>query len=522
METRKKIGGLVSFTFSNSRIRSFNFGSGTDIYKGLVINKGCEIGNCSIDDSFSSYSRSKGVSVVDSKFDSYLDIDSLTDISRLQFARCTFSGQVEIGRSQLGNLIVNSECEFAKITVVTSVKCDQLTLENSTWLGKVEVNELAVQRNAYLGNCTFQKESEFDIRTHQLSDDLDIISEWQLERFAIDNIVAAKELSVHSNGSTLNVETLDVACSAGMKGAARFSGMKADSLMITGYNPADMNVIFNRCEFRQVNISRFNNAGHISFLSCGGDKSGQSVFSTDDANLGDTEFMDFRFNSFNSVIIAVSRWADIRYAFTTWFEDSQLEPGRFYHDVKQMVDWKPLPLDAEGNRFYNEGKREIYRQLKHASERQSDRVQALEFKARELKAFREQVRLRHDWRSSNYWILLFNWTNDHGLNWVRALCLTLGVSLFFFPLILIASSPEIRFAPHFTPDGFCRFAGLLWDNVAVYWQMLNPTRRTDVMLESVSNKEKLSGWVYFLETLHRIILAFLIFQTISAFRKYVK
>ncbi|MFC4871742.1 hypothetical protein [Negadavirga shengliensis] len=256
-------------------------------------------------------------------------------------------------------------------------------------------------------------------------------------------------------------------------------------------------------------------------------------FLIQNSNLGNTEFYDFDFLIYPVVRIIDSRFDNIFVNGVEWFEPQNLEV-----DEKEQNNTKALSQ-----------KREIYRQLKLAAEKQSDRITALLFKGREIQVHDKYLRSKRKInliatekqsfinrikkvklasiisRFSNYIkyqsdkiSILLGETNDHGQNWIKPLFSITLISTGIFPLLFIMADPEINFWPDFSFDGWNFFWAKVSEHGSLWPQLFNPTRRVSYLFETIEHP----FWVYFLDGLQRIVLAFFIFQIVSAFRKFVK
>lgn len=235
----------------------------------------------------------------------------------------------------------------------------------------------------------------------------------------------------------------------------------------------------------------------------------------ENSNLGNTEFYDFDFSVYPTVRVIDSRIDNI-YAFgVEWFQESQL-----YVDNEEKSNLKILSQ-----------KREIYRQLKLAAEKQSDKITSLFFKAREIQLHREVLEnkkkpiLASKRSQIYYWIqkqsdlisINLGTTNNHGQNWIYALLWIIAITLAFYPFLMILSDPQIAFAWNWTHDGWDFFWDKFWEHSKAIPQLFNPARRLPDLFGNTN-----SFWLQFFDALHRIVLAFFIFQIVSAFRKFVK
>jgi hypothetical protein len=216
------------------------------------------------------------------------------------------------------------------------------------------------------------------------------------------------------------------------------------------------------------------------------------------------QFFDFSFKSFKEIKIENTYLSEIVPTNVEWFEDHQLAEI----ELKQ--------------------KRELYRQLKLATEKQSDRVSALHFQAEEMTVHKKIISIQKNsfWESKNgdFWKKLNDnfslWTgktNDFGQNWIKPFGLSVISTLVFYVFVIIAYSKNLQFWDiALCQHEWNHFFSELYKHSKILAQMFNPTFSSKAILEDTS------AWAYVLLEIHRIFLGFFIFQTINAFRKFFK
>lgn len=126
--------------------------------------------------------------------------------------------------------------------------------------------------------------------------------------------------------------------------------------------------------------------------------------------------------------------------------------------------------------------------------------------------------LEKKWWNGDRISLWLGQTNNFGANWGKPLWLSLAITLLFFPFMAIAADNTISMRPSCSVEGLEKFFSVCVHHFGAFFQMLNPARIPVRMFPDM----KLSWDLYALDFVHRIILAFLIYQIIVAFRKYVK
>lgn len=267
-----------------------------------------------------------------------------------------------------------------------------------------------------------------------------------------------------------------------LKGRLVFSNLNLEKLQLTGTN-SENNLYFRNIGFNEILIDDFLNLKSVSLSNLNSEytKSQKTTFKVQDSDLGNWELANFDFDSFAKIIWRDSQISGLRTSAVSWFKDRKLE------------------AEGENDPSTCFRRREFYRQLKQASEKQGDRINELEFKRREIKAYRKGLKIRKE----NRWDRFTIWTggsNNHGQSWGKALGLIIAFTLvIFYPLIISCVDPELTFWPiNSNWKGF----GFFWDKYKQYSdsipELFNPTRRTDILYKDPTNL----GWLRFWDGFH--------------------
>jgi uncharacterized protein YjbI with pentapeptide repeats len=190
----------------------------------------------------------------------------------------------------------------------------------------------------------------------------------------------------------------------------------------------------------------------------------------------------------------------------------------------------------------NKGDRETYRIIKHEFLKINNRIDALEYHKREMKAYwRELFGIKKlpkkKWKIQKLqilkivdqyfskffpnklpekFILIFNWlSTNYGTNWSRGVGFTLGTGLIFF-LVLVSF---LLNEPYFVWgwENWKEFWKVLDTGLEYYVQFLNPGHSFNFMKEF---KPSPKGVSYAVDAIGRIFVTYGYYQTIQAFRKY--
>lgn len=451
---------------------------------------------------------STGINIVDSEIEEQFDVSNVKVKGWMRIDGSTIGAQPRIHALRADMFVVQGKSVVKRDFQMSDCDFGSLSIGESEWMDDVILKGIRIKEKLTLYRGQFQK----DVKVHALDENNSPPSEGSLSEVWIQSCDFGGAFSIYGNSTMFRFSKLNIISTSSLKGSLRFINVQINEVELGGLNDS-ASIMFENGRCNKLTFNRFQNQGHLAFANWAGYEQMNSQLVSVGSNLGATEFQNFPFTSFDTISITDSQWSNIVTSGVRWFTDEQLNTPE--GNVPQFAHSKD-PVDLSRR------KREIYRQLKHACEKQGDRVQALVFKAREMKAFAIEVWSEGRTRESDYWVLLAGVTNDFGLNWIRPLCLTVFITLLFYPLLVVAASPVLEWWPTFTIDSIQTTVEQMKAYSHIFFQLFNPARVTERMLPPMPDDAPLHGSVYLLETLHRIILAFLIFQTISAFRKFVK
>jgi hypothetical protein len=302
----------------------------------------------------------------------------------------------------------------------------------------------------------------------------------------------------HCNGLGESIEKITLPLTPSFQGLLKFEGWETKNVYISGVNQ-NLKLLFKRMFFGFFVINDFTNYSDMSFDKCKGDK--ESTFNLSDSDLGATKFNEFGFDSFGAIRIDNATLDKIKPTSNNWFEDKVLQIGNGTQTKQEEF----------------KSKREIYRQIKQALKNNGNQIDSLIFQAKELSAFRGEQKNseKYDW--TDRIIMLVSQSNDYGLNWGKPAGIVFFVTLFLYVILLPYLSDKISYEIAFCPEDFKNAGKAFSANLNVFWQLFNPIRQMKVTYGDDVN----SGWIYFIDLLHRIFLGIMIFQIVKAFRKHV-
>lgn len=482
----------VSVVIDNCKIATLNLDEGNDFEFGLEIINDSIIGNLSISElDF----KKAGVFIENSTIEKKLDIlQSFLGSGRVRFHNSKINCKVRLSSLVLGGITFTSSTFEKDVHIWGGDSSSGISFNDNQFNDDVYIKGMKSVGSLTISGDNFKKSIKIDIDdpTNNKQGNFDGV-------FIVSGNFG---IGLTLNGSVNSIKSLFISASQNLIGTLQFNGCSFKDARVQGDNHK-ASIVFNHCVFQKLTFTSFINFGNLILSSSKAISETDSELIIKNSNLGKSQLFNFYLNSFKKISITDSQISEIITSGVTWFSYEQLF----------------VPADENQN-FYKK-KREVFRQFKQALEKQGDKIHALEFQAEELKTFERQVSAEKRFWNQNRIILWLGKTNDFGLNWVKPIWLILAITIIFYFFIIISSSNNLIFKPAttlnellFTIEEFKRYGYLIP-------QLLNPARYLDRILDSEKDIT-LGFWTYFLDTFHKIILAFFIFQIISAFRKYVK
>jgi hypothetical protein len=258
------------------------------------------------------------------------------------------------------------------------------------------------------------------------------------------------------------------------------SHINVSMLRIIGVN-LDSRLVINECSVDNFYLAEFRNECDLSISEIipASDKS-SFVISGSDLGAATLEQLDFK--KFKFVRIMRSSLSEIKYYSVNW----------------------PNVINL-GSTNYRE-KREAYRQLKIAAEKQGDRVQSLMFERNEIVHYRNELKTTKG-KFGDRFILATNFfSNNHGQSWLWAFLWIIGLVTLFHFIIQISLLGLSQAA-------FC------WkENASKAFLLLNPVHDARIISLDIYNNFTAT----LIDSLSRIIIGYLIFQLVRSFRKYTR
>ncbi len=236
------------------------------------------------------------------------------------------------------------------------------------------------------------------------------------------------------------------------------------------------------CQFTKFTLSNFRNIGKFKLYKTNileGEKG--ELFQIDNTSIGDADFQSVSLNSFSEVKMFDNIFHNFKYTNIIW------------KDIVEVGQ-------TTSNKNILEKQQDTYRTLKNVAQLNNDQPQAIKFYAKEMKSYKDLIKHnKAGYSLSDRVTLWFNdLTNDFGLSWWKPLLILLFlITPIFYFLLLWCSNIPIFNLHH-------------WQYVV---QFLNPIHKFDWVVGFFPN---------LIDILFRALEGLLLYQVITAFRKYSK
>jgi hypothetical protein len=419
----------------------------------------------------------------ESTVDGLVKIDALADSGSADYSfhKTTFKSMVYLNNvKSKSSILFNYGCYLGDFNI-TVFKCEKLSIHDADFKKHLEVSFLNNTGELKMGaEVIYVKNSQF-------AESLRVLG------------------SKKGNKTKCPVEKITVVSTKVQKGDMVFDKFMADEIFLEGTN-YENNIQFRNIETKKLNVQNFTNFATVIFQNFKSNSAVDSEFHIENSNLGNTSFINCKLKSFAVVNIIDSLLNKMSISNVEWFESKK-------------VNEQNEPKDQD----YWAKKREVFKQLKDCLEENKDRIHALDFKSYEMKAYQKELR-NSQGRYADKVLLVLNWlSNNHGLSWAKGVWFTLGCWLISCLLFVM-----VRDGIAFPWDDDCLF---LPSNLAFWKEAIGflwlPEGLDGLVKSNNALFDTSSGWGRlvigtFLFLLGKVAVAYGIFQTISAFRKYGK
>ncbi|MBK8623996.1 MAG: hypothetical protein IPN79_20155 [Saprospiraceae bacterium] len=253
---------------------------------------------------------------------------------------------------------------------------------------------------------------------------------------------------------------------------------------------------FEKCKINKVFIHDYTNPFTTIYdIESYGD---DSLFEIRDSTLADSTIDKVKFGSFDRVSF-----------YRTSLEKAKFSAVSFPNEIEALSNIL-YPLEKSDD--YHIEQYETYRQLSNALSSQGNQVLALELYKRMYESLRKSKSLS---KQDRLILWLNNFSNLHGTSISRSLWLFLGLGATLL-LLFINCTPKPMYS-----WGWIDFSSFIDAiNIKVFFVLADPTHKISTLQELAGGELSTSN--YFISFISRVVMAWVYYQFISAFRKFGK
>lgn len=533
---RKLIFDSVSIFFKNCKFsgRVSILGVGTKIQRSIVFD------NCTFEDGLHIEGITiavEGIKIIGCTVHEKLDIFHSVASKDIHFSRNTIHSYIRLENIMCSHIIFTEANVVSGNLIVSTCRLVQGIIFNDGTF-KEDINFSLNETKASgltIISTTFEKSFSINYHSGDIRPDLGI-SKYFISSAKFSNglnILGVEDVFAEPP----KVKEINVDFSSLLIGSILFNHLDVGTLVLKGYNTATK-LTLKHLDVNQVKINGLINEGGLIFsnfrasISEWPEEKHQSAlrntaFYIDDSNLGKAQFFQVNFRSFEKIVFHNLILTDISTSIVTWFTKRQLEDDQITAILKgfkrirknknmQLVSSQRYILLARLN-----SKKEIYRQLKFAAQKQGDIPLSHEFQRHEMEYYKLITEYKEPKQWSEFLILWSSNSNNFGQSWLRAFWGLIFFSLISYIPIGFLTSDQLdytRFAASFD-EVLLNARVIAFDNFKSWFILLNPAHRINDLASDIT---KFSSAVYFWDILSRIVVAYFLFQMVSAFRKFSK
>lgn len=504
-----RLGGLI---LERSDFKRIWIDHGCQLDRGIDIREECKM---EILDIKNSSFKEGGIYVDNSEIKRLLDVHNVRECGAVDFHKCEIGAKVRLFNVKAGSFSMSGT------TLTKDSHFDYCTFSTFTF------NESKIADEVSINACSIGSLNTWnDIFDRKLVLNLEHdVKKGKLDKVYIQGSKVGQGWVFNGASSTIN--QIHILCDDSLAGFFHFNSFaKVGELNVSGTNRSS-EIAFNLCEFVNIKLHNFINYSSVRFTQC--DSLPGGFLQINNSWLGRTALFNSKFQSFDKIEVYDSQISELDVIGGDWFDDHQFFSGEkekvpmgkeitkkgtqkaFFRVFKKQSN---AAIESLANR-----KRDIYRQLKISAERNGDRIKAIEYKSAELKNYQDEIAHSKNWWNRESITLWLSSTNDMGLNWPKPLWQLVKITLlFFFPAVICLSDQlEITNIRYINFEVICSSLLVYLNHAFVFVELLNPTRLWSRTFETIDSK-----WIYLWDGFHKVILAFYIFQIVSAFRKYIR
>ncbi len=433
------------------------------------------------------------LSVRNSSINQSLGIVRVSEIQSFIFADSIIKDVLDIFDSQIENCeLIGSQ--LGKVDILHS-SASKLDINNSTigWIGLKESKIVATQivnSKAVGVNVTYMNaESKRLVIRKSLFESIVITIDRSYEIILSECTIWALSLSkkVFPKDAILRISD------------CKFNEILIDSFTNQGYISFNNIIPFDQAEiFKSVNNKLESDPNGLYILELQSKPSELRMINSD---LGKTNFIGCDLNQFSKFIFLNSKLLEIFIAGTLLPQKEKIGTISNSGAFNTKFEQSRLALS----------------QFKKIYENRGDVVMGIEYHAQEMEIYRHYLKHSNPSTRTERWnvrgermnLWLNRTSSYYGNNWLRAVGITLLVNWFLFTIYCLT----LGYIPG---TNYSKF----WELFSYSFEFLNPIRKTDILSKDISIT--ISPLSRIIDYVSRIAIAYCVYQTIQAFRKFGK
>lgn len=426
----------------------------------------------------------------DITFEEHVRITNFKSEFKLCFANCSFNGGLQIHYNDISELSFHN-CNLGGCTAFNS-KYNLLTFTNCSfnllnitndYEGSPEQGIIIDDIEHTVKTLTLGGNKGKELSILGKNTEMIYFDEDEIDFIKIDQVFNILSIINKSDKYVFVNELLLKATPQENQVSAIFDNLSVEVLSIKG-EIFKTTLSFYNILCRVLSIKDFINNGKFLFDNFIINKGGRVEFIR--ADLSSFQLMSTNFSEAESFVIRSSNITNIA-TYDTVF---------------------PELISSNSNSKENlNTKRDIYRHLKNAASKQSDRLNELRYEAIEMKILGQ---ILEETSNQDRWIFrINNWSSKHGQDWRLVIKKFLFVSIPAFCVIQLLMGYT-----SFNPQA-------VFANLASFTQFANPIHRFG---ETFGYQQALwaDGLAQLVDALYRLFASYMVFQFLRAFRKYFR
>lgn len=466
-----------------------------------------------------------GIYFENSSISSKLDVSHLRICGEFRLHKCTLDSNVRFEDNNASNISF-TKSKFKSNLFLWGGKLKQgITFNNGIYEDDVSIQAVGASGTLTFSGDQFQKSCLIRYYDNNTSPSL----KRGCKKIYIDSTSYQNGLLVEGSSEKSDLYSIDevsIPITNKLVGAVELKNFDIKEIKLSGSN-FNANIAFNNILVQNIDFHSFSNYSNIQLVDFRAKSTVDSAFSVRQSYLGRFQLLNVDLESFATIELHNSHLYDIIASNVNWFTDKKLKliPVLKKNKLKKLCynllcifKNEPLTNNLVENAI---SKQEVFRQLKVAMEKNGNRIDALKFKQLEMLAYESSLKLRRRAWNLDYIIMWTNKSNNHGENWFRPILISIAFTLLFYAAIIVSIDKTLIFRPSLSIDDINYTLDIFSKHYKVLWQLFNPVRLLGRILPE-GDLISITSTTYFLDIVHRIILSYLIYQTISSFRKFNK